>query len=150
MTEHEMVEQVLAHMPYANAMGIAIETVAPDSLICALPYSESHIGNAQLPALHGGALAGFMEIAATLEVARRQLALQDNVDGTDFATLGESLPVPVNVTVQYLRSATTKDCHVRAEILKLGRRSNTVLCRMWQEDEAKPVASMTGIFVRPA
>ena len=85
-----------------------------------------------------------------LEVARRQLALQDNVDGTDFATLGESLPVPVNVTVQYLRSATTKDCHVRAEILKLGRRSNTVLCRMWQEDEAKPVASMTGIFVRPA
>lgn len=146
-----IVEAVLSHMPYGANMGVEIVALEADALLCRLPFDESLIGNTELPALHGGALASCMEIVAMLEVARRQLAHIDMTALSDMPEdVAKDLPVPVNVTVQYLRSANAHDCHVRAEVLKLGRRSNTVLCRLWQEDEAKPVASMTGVFVRPA
>lgn len=150
MTDTEMVEQVLAHMPYAATLGVEVSAIEPTGLVCRMPHNESLIGNVQLPAIHGGALASFMEIVAIMETARRQLAHEARISENDFVAIGETLPVPVNVTVQYLRSAASLDCYARAEVLKLGRRSNTVLCRMWQADEAKPVASMTAILVRPA
>jgi len=34
----------------------------------AMPYKPSNIGNPVLPALHGGAMGGFMEIAAVAEI----------------------------------------------------------------------------------
>jgi acyl-coenzyme A thioesterase PaaI-like protein len=151
--ERAIVEAVLSHMPYGANMGVEIAALEADALVCRLPFDESLIGNTELPALHGGALASCMEIVAMLEVARRQLAridLTENLGENLSEDLAKDLPVPVNVTVQYLRSADALDCHVRAEVLKLGRRSNTVLCRLWQGDESKPVASMTGVFVRPA
>lgn len=146
MTEQEIVENVLRQMPYATTLGMRAHALEASSLVCHLPFDESFIGNRQLPAIHGGALSSFMEMAATLEVARRQL-VHLNAAATNFADLKKAVPVPLNVTVQYLRSAADADCMVRAEILKLGRRSNTVFCRLWQKDEAKPVASMTGVFV---
>ncbi len=147
MTEAEIVSTVLGHMPYGKTMGMRVDALEANALICHLPFDESIIGNEQLPAIHGGALSSFMEMAATLEVARRQLAHLDLDVATDLADINAAVPVPLNVTVQYLRSATNDDCYARAEVLKLGRRSNTVLCRLWQGDERKAVASMTGVFV---
>lgn len=150
MTEAEIVDTVLAHMPYGASMGMRIHALEADALVCHLPFDGSLIGNEQLPAIHGGALSSFMEMAATLEVARRQLAHLDLDAATDVADINAAVPVPLNVTVQYLRSASNADCYVRAEVLKLGRRSNTVMCRLWQGDERKAVASMTGVFVSAA
>lgn len=147
MTERDIIDAVLAQMPYGETMGMRVDALEETALVCHLPFDESLIGNQQLPAIHGGALSSFMEMAATLEVARRQLAQLDLNADSDPAAVNAAVPVPLNVTVQYLRSAKDADCMVRAEILKLGRRSNTVHCRLWQEDEAKPVASMTGVFV---
>ena len=147
MSETEIFDAMMQLMPYAQTMGMRVHALEDDALVCCMPFDESHIGNVELPAIHGGALSSFMEMVATAEVARRQLA-QTAFDGeADIEQISEIVPVPLNVTVQYLRSAKDQDCYVRAEVLKLGRRSNTVLCRLWQEDESKPVASMTGIFV---
>lgn len=150
MTERDIVEAVLAQMPYGATMGMHVQALEDDALVCRLPFDESLIGNVELPAIHGGALSSFMEMTATLEVARRQLAQIDVSAIADLTAINAHVPVPLNVTVQYLRSAAAEDCHVRAEVLKLGRRSNTVFCRLWQGDAAKPVASMTGVFVSPA
>jgi len=147
MSESQIFEAMMRLMPYAQTMGMRVHALEDDGLVCHMPFDESLIGNVELPAIHGGALSSFMEMAATVEVARRQLghiALEGHVD---IDHISETVPIPLNVTVQYLRSAKDQDCYVRAEVLKLGRRSNTVLCRVWQEDESKPVASMTGIFV---
>ena len=150
LTARESLDLVLAHMPYGATMGVQISALEDAALLCRMPFDESLIGNTDLPALHGGALASCMEIVATLEVARRQLGHMEDLDSANMGQVIAALPVPVNTTVQYLRSADAVDCQVRAEVLKLGRRSSTVICRLWQGDEAKPVASMTGIFVRPA
>ena len=146
----QALEAVLAHMPYAVKMGLRIAALEAGGLVCHLPFKQFFIGNQQLPALHGGVLSSFMEIAATLEVTRRQLAHMDNAEMADLRDIGASLPVPLNVTVQYLRSGNDADCWVHAEVLKLGRRSSTAVCRMWQGDENKLVASMTGVFVSRA
>lgn len=147
MSEVQIIDAVLAQMPYGATIGMGVHAVEDAALVCHLPHNPNLIGNAELPALHGGALSSFMEMAATLEVARRQLAHIDIGAASDLAEISAAVPVPLNVTVQYLRSAKDMDCYARAEILKLGRRSNTVFCRLWQDDEAKPVASMTGVFV---
>ena len=148
MTERDLLDAVLVHMPYGATMDVRISALEEAALVCHMPFDDSLIGNMQLPAIHGGALSSFLEIAATLEVARRQL-VQADINHLNVDKISKTVPVPLNVTVQYLRSAKDQDCFARAEILKLGRRSNTVLCRLWQDDEAKPVASMTGIFVSP-
>ncbi|MBF2755332.1 MAG: PaaI family thioesterase [Gammaproteobacteria bacterium AqS3] len=154
MTEEEFTRTVMQQIPYAETMGLEIARFEPDALICRLPFDADHIGNTQLPALHGGALASAMEVAVTLEAVRRQLSfLKEAGDApveVDWAALAAQLPVPVNVTVQYLRSARDADVHLRAEVLKSGRRSSTVFCRLWQDDAGKPVASMTGVLVRSA
>ena len=147
MSENEIFDAMMRLMPYAQTMGMRVHALEDCGLVCHMPFDESLIGNVELPAIHGGALSSFMEMAATVEVARRQLghiALDGHVD---IDHISETVPIPLNVTVQYLRSAKDQDCYARAEVLKLGRRSNTVLCRLWQDDESKPVAAMTGIFV---
>ena len=145
--ERHIIGAVLAQMPYGATMGMAVHALEDKALVCHLPFDESLIGNRDLPAIHGGALSSFMEMVATLEVARRQVAMLDSPDWRDLDAIAAVVPVPLNVTVQYLRSAKAADCYARAEVLKLGRRSNTVFCRLWQDNEAKPVASMTGVFV---
>ena len=147
MSENEIFDAMMRLMPYAQTMGMRVHALEDDGLVCHMPFDESLIGNVELPAIHGGALSSFMEMAATLEVARQQLQQAEWDEQADIGQVSAMVPVPLNVTVQYLRSAKDQDCYVRAEVVKLGRRSNTVLCRLWQDDEAKPVASMTGIFV---
>ena len=51
--------------------------------------------------------------------------------------------------LQYLRSARALACHAEARVLKVGRRTSTVFCQLWQDDEMKPVTSMAGVFIQP-
>lgn len=146
MHDSELIESILGFMPYAGKLGVRAEIADDGRLICTMPFCEAHIGNKQLPALHGGSLASFMEITCILQLARRQAALQqvENIEAARAV-----LPLPVNVSAQYLRSAAAADCHAEAEILKIGRRTSTVFCRIWQDNVAKPVASLTGVFIQP-
>lgn len=146
MNDNALIETVLALMPYATKLGIAANIADNGRLVCTMPFNENHIGNKQLPALHGGSLASFMEITAILELTRRQAAIQHVESLEDGRAV---LPLPVNVSVQYLRSANALDCHAEAEVLKIGRRTSTVFCKIWQDDAQKPVTSMTGIFIQP-
>ncbi len=146
MDDKALVETILRLMPYAAKLAVSAEIADNGRLVGTMPFHENHIGNAQLPALHGGSLASFMEITAILELARRQAAMQQ----IETIEAGRSiLPLPVNVSVQYLRSAGAEDCFAEAEVLKVGRRTSTVFCKLWQANAAKPVASMTGIFIQP-
>lgn len=146
MHDGELIEMIMGVMPYAAKLGVTTEIVDNGRLICTMPYNENHIGNKQLPALHGGSLAGFMEITAILQLGMRQAALQK----VESAEAGRAvMPLPVNVSVQYLRSAGAADCKAEAEVLKVGRRTSTVFCKLWQDEPGKPVAALTGIFIQP-
>ncbi|MGL6044436.1 MAG: PaaI family thioesterase [Sandaracinobacteroides sp.] len=78
--------------------------------------------------LHGGAVAGLMEIAANL-------AVRDALAGDS------ALVKPVNVTVDYLREGAPEDCFAEATIMRIGRRVANVRVEAWQTDRARPIAA---------
>ena len=97
-----------------------------------LPFSEHLIGNVQLPAIHGGVLGALLEITALAQLSLTQgLARQ---------------PRPIDVTVEYLRSGRPLDTYARASIKRLGRRVANVQVEAWQEERARPIASLHGHF----
>ena len=55
-------------VPYIGFLGIQFDRRG-DELTAVLPYHDDLIGNPMLPALHGGATAGFLEIAAMIELS---------------------------------------------------------------------------------
>ena len=58
---------------------------------------------------------------------------------------GAALPKPIDITIDYLRSARAVDTRARARIAKRGRRVVNVHAELWQEDPDKPVARCAGI-----
>ena len=122
---------ILARIPYARFLGLKAE-LAGDEMTVILPFSEHLIGNVQLPAIHGGVLGALLEITALAQLSLTQgLARQ---------------PRPIDVTVEYLRSGRPLDTYARASIKRLGRRVANVQVEAWQEERARPIASLHGHF----
>ena len=119
-------------IPYARLLGVSVER-SGDALECVLPFREEIVGNARLPAIHGGVLGAFLELTALL--------------GLIDESGSERVPKPINFSVDYLRSAGAKTTRARATIFKLGRRIANVHVIAWQDEPARPVASGNGKFL---
>lgn len=124
--------QALAAIPYARFLDVRLEEDA-EGLLCVLPFRDDLIGNAALPAVHGGVVGAFLELTALV-------AAIDMVDS-------ERVPKPINFSVDYLRSVGPRDTWGRAEIVKQGRRIANVRVLAWQDERSKPVAAGIGNFL---
>jgi uncharacterized protein (TIGR00369 family) len=124
--------EVLAAIPYARFLGIEVDR-ADGVLECVLPFRDEIVGNARLPAVHGGVLGAFLELTALLRLI--------DESGTT------RVPKPITFSIDYLRSAGPATTRARAEIFKLGRRIANVHVVAWQEDRARPVAAGNGKFL---
>ncbi|HRH20267.1 MAG TPA: PaaI family thioesterase [Brevundimonas sp.] len=120
----------LAGIPYARFLGV--EAVAGTDDTAILRSSRHLIGNPMLPALHGGSVAGFMELTAIATLMA--------------ASTRPHPPRPIDVSVAYLRSGRPVDTFARAQIRKAGRRIAYVHVLAWQTDEAAPIAEMSVHF----
>jgi uncharacterized protein (TIGR00369 family) len=125
------IRDLAASIPYARFLGLRVER-DEQGLVCVLPFREQIVGNAQLPAVHGGVVGSFLEMTALL-------GLLDESDG-------EGIPRPINFSTDYLRSARDQDTRGRAEIVKLGRRIANVRVVAYQDDPDRPVAAGIGNF----
>lgn len=112
-----------ALVPYAAFLDVqvALDAGAPRFR---LPFRKSLVGNAALPALHGGAVAGFMENAALLHLL---LQLDER-----------RVPKSIDFSIDYLRSAGAQDTHAACEVMRQGRRVAQVQIRCWQDEPATP------------
>ena len=124
--------QALAVIPYAGFLGVRLEEDG-EGIVCVLPFRDDLVGNAALPALHGGDVGASLELTALVQAI--ELADSDRV------------PKPINFSVDYLRSAGPRDTRGRAEIVKHGRRIANVRVIAWQDDPARPVAAGVGNFL---
>lgn len=107
--------------PYAAMLGLR-----RDGEVLVMPFQPALIG---APArLHGGAVAGLMEIAANL-------AVRDALQGAE-ATLK-----PVNVTVDFLREGALEDTYAEAVIQRMGRRVGNVRVDAWQGERSRLIAA---------
>lgn len=124
MTSSLDLDALIATSPFARFL--TIETrIDARGLITFMPVRDELIGNVMLPALHGGCVAAFLEIACLLELAR-----ETNTTAPARA---------IDISVEYLRPARREDTFARARVRRLGRRIATVHAEAWQRDENTPV-----------
>ena len=138
---------LVADMPFAQFLGAGF-SLRGDELTATLPYGERLIGNPFLPALHGGATAGFLEATAIVGLAWAIMcARAEEADAAPEAL--ESLPKTIGFTVDYLRSGQPRDAYARARVVRFGRRYASVNVQGWQESRSKPFVQATGNFLMP-
>jgi uncharacterized protein (TIGR00369 family) len=126
------VSRLVERIPYAKFIGLLVERDA-EGLVCVLPFKAELVGNARLPAVHGGVIGSFLEMTALL-------ALVDQSES-------EGIARPINFSTDYLRTAGPHETRGRAEIVKLGRRIANVRVVAYQDEQAKPIAAGIGNFL---
>lgn len=120
--------EALSTAPYAAFLGV--EAWPEPEADTVMRFSGRLVGNPLLPALHGGSVAGFMELTAMAVLAA-----------------GGTRAKPIDVSIAYLRSGRPVDTFARATIRKLGRRIAYVHVLAWQEDASAPTAEMSAHFL---
>ncbi|HET7336062.1 MAG TPA: PaaI family thioesterase [Rhizomicrobium sp.] len=123
---------LLDAIPYCKHLGISA-SLNDGTLVLVMPIVELHIGNVALPAIHGGVIGSLLETAALVQII--------------WETKTARVPKPVDITIDYLRSARAETSYARAHITKQGRKVINVHAQMWQGDAAKPVAALRGHFL---
>lgn len=107
--------------PYARLLGL---DEGPDHAL-SMPFAPHLIGAPGR--LHGGAIAGLLELAAHRAV---------------LAAVGSDTNLkPISVTVDFLREGRLETTFAAGRILKLGRRVANVHAEAWQEDRTRPIAA---------
>jgi len=124
-------EQLLGIIPYARLIGIECNRIG-DELLFRLPASPDNVGNPLLPALHGGVIAGFMELAAALHLLI-------------FTDTGR-VPLIIDFSIDYLRAGLLRDTYARCQLWRQGKRVANVAITAWQGDEAQPIATARAHF----
>lgn len=112
-------------IPYARYLGLTA-AVTDGRLITSLAYNPRNLGNPELPALHGGVVGAFLELAATFELLWNLECM--------------TIPKTVNLSVDYLRPAGPVTSHAHGTITRFGRRVVNVRVAAWQDDENRPIA----------
>jgi uncharacterized protein (TIGR00369 family) len=111
--------------PYAQLLRLRVDDSA-DELRLVMPFHEDVIGRPGY--LHGGAIAGLLEFAAFMTLAR---AIGDPAVAMK----------PITVTVDYMRGGTPRDTFATAEIQRLGNRIANVEAIAWQTQRSNLIAS---------
>ena len=118
-------QKLLERIPYARRLGLAIHQ-SGTGMEVHLPYRDALIGNIMLPAVHGGAIGGLIEITARIAAQSRDAQARR--------------PRIFDCNVDYLRSARARSTYAAAEIVRQGRRTTLVHVSCWQERASTPVA----------
>ena len=123
--------------PYAQALGIEPGHDDGGRIVLTMPFGPHVQGRPNF--LHGGAIAGLLEIAAFA-------TLWDALDEEDERPQAK----PITVTTDYMRGGRERLTHAAATISRLGQRMANVESFAWQEEESKPIAAarMNFLLVR--
>lgn len=149
----EALAVVVHSIPYLHFMGISFDRRG-DELTAIIRYHDSLIGNPSLPALHGGAIAAFLESSALIELSWRALLKKieasplvphDIKSGTQV-----EMPKTIDFTVDYLRTGLPRDAYARASVRRSGRRYASVFVEAWQDKRSRIFAQATGHFLVPS
>jgi len=142
--------RMVGQVPYVRHLGVVFDRRG-DELTAQLPYDRKLVGNPRLPALHGGAIGAFLEIAAIMELAWGQVWERMEGGGPEARAIeaGHFPPWPktIDFTVDYLRSGLPRDAYARARVNRVGRRYASVHVEAWQDNRARLFAQATGHFL---
>ena len=123
---------LLEHVPYANFIGMAVERFG-DELVFRLPAKDDNLGNPVLPAIHGGVIAGFMEMSAIVQL---MVFMQTS-----------KVPKVVDFSIDYLRAGYHKDTFAECKITRQGRRVANVNINCWQTNRKQLISTARAHFL---
>ena len=126
------ISALVGAIPYLHFLGITADRSSGE-LIGKMAYADSLIGNASIPALHGGTIGALLESTAILQ------ALWESETAV--------LPKIVTITIDFLRSGRPVDTFAKGVFTKQGRRIVNVGVEAWQEDRSRPIARAQVIFL---
>ncbi len=125
-------QELVDRVPYARFLGIKV-VAQGDELTFVLPKNDNVIGNPTLPALHGGAVAGFMEQAAIIFI---------------LLQMGEPrVPKTIDFTIDYLRAGHFRETFAECSVTRLGRRIANVHISAWQKNRQEPITIARAHFL---
>ena len=111
--------------PYAELLRLRLEERDGDPL-WVMPFHDDVVGRPGF--LHGGAIAGLLEIASFSALQR---ALGERQAETK----------PITVTVDYMRAGNAADTFAAGVVERLGARIANVEAYAWQAERSAPIAS---------
>ena len=111
--------------PYAQLLQCRLDEMHGETVIT-IPFHDDVVGRPGY--LHGGVIAGLLEIAAFTALTRE---------------IGDSAVVmkPITVTVDYMRPAGHHETNASAVVQRLGTSIANVEAFAWQQVRDEPVAS---------
>ena len=121
-----MTDPALTLPPYADLLGATLEWEA-GAPVLVMSFGDAVLGRPGF--VHGGALAGLMELAA---IAALRHALEAD---------GGGRIKPVGVTVDFMRGGREKPTRAAGIVTRLGTRVANVDAVAWQDERAKPIAA---------
>lgn len=119
----QRVAAIVASSAFGAKLGEMVD-VTKDGMLWTLSPRPELIGNPLLPALHGGAVTAFLELACSVVIALR----------LDQSTL----PRLISLNVQFLTSMRLRDVMARPDIRRIGRRVAVVHVEAWQDNPGAP------------
>lgn len=119
---------MMALPPYAHTLGVSLEMEAGRPLLI-MPFGNDVIGRPGF--VHGGALAGLLELAAIV-------GLRHALDAADRTA---HLFKPINVTTDFMRGGRDRITYAQAMVSRLGTRVANVEAVAWQDARDRPVAA---------
>lgn len=130
--EQNNIDALIAAIPYAALIGIEVQIIG-DELLFRLPENPDNIGNPMLPALHGGVIGGFMEMAASLYLLLRAEPL--------------AMPKMIDFSLDYLRAGRHRDTWAECRVWRQGARVANVAITAWQSSRDNPIATARAHFL---
>lgn len=123
---------LITHVPYAQFIGMQVERFG-DELVFRLPAKAQNIGNPTLPAIHGGVIAGFMEMSAIVQLM--------------VFIHSDKVPKVVDFSIDYLRAGHDKETYAECRITRQGRRVANVNISCWQTSKNSLIATARAHFL---
>ena len=117
--------------PYADLLGATLEHDEAGRPVLVMPFADDVVGRPGF--LHGGAIAGLMELAALASLTH---ALADESGGNGFQGRIE----PITATVDFMRGGRDQPTRAAGIVTRLGARIANIEASAWQDDPARPIA----------
>jgi uncharacterized protein (TIGR00369 family) len=117
---------MIALPPYAALLGVTMAADGNAPPVLTMPFADGVLGRPGF--LHGGAIAGLLELAA---IAALRHALGDENAGIH----------PLTITVDYRRGGRDAPTAARGIVTRLGTRIAHVEASAWQDDPMRPIAT---------
>lgn len=116
-------------LPYADFLGISVVGLQDGAPLLCMPFADGLGGPPDL--LHGGAIAGLLEIAAIAAIDATRTVQGD----------ARAMFKPITVTVDFMRPGRHRDTFACGRVVRVGNRIANVDVSAWQEDQARLIAS---------